>query len=159
MQIVPTRYKSAAVRKQMGRIIAGADPDDLLAAFLWTSEGWLLRDYFDKYHDEHKQAERENTDARRRRLADWSDSLCPTSQKVKDAVDAAFLTLEAALDPEEALLYQSREECRTATLNMGYEFGFDHCEFFDRDGVEIRAASPVEELDEDGRLVTTRRSR
>ncbi|MEU5383588.1 hypothetical protein [Kitasatospora cineracea] len=120
-QVVPTRYKSADVRKQMGRLIAGADADDLLAAFLWTTEGWMLRYFFGDYDAQHERAEQENADARWHRLADWPDDLRPTPKAVKDAVDAAFLALETALNREKNLLREGREACRSAYLAMNHE--------------------------------------
>ncbi|MFG2845976.1 hypothetical protein ACGF12_22820 [Kitasatospora sp. NPDC048296] len=42
-KVIPTRYNGRALRKQMGSLIASASQGDLLAVWLWTTEGWILR--------------------------------------------------------------------------------------------------------------------
>ncbi|MEG8184331.1 restriction endonuclease [Nocardia terpenica] len=43
----PRKYRDKELRKEMGELIAEADADELLASFLWLSEGWIAREVAD----------------------------------------------------------------------------------------------------------------
>ncbi|MFE3501931.1 restriction endonuclease [Kitasatospora sp. NPDC059146] len=145
-KIVPTRYNSRELRKAMGGLIAAADHDDLLAAWIWTTEGWLLRQTYHRLSEQLDKVEHEIKDARRRLRADWSDAMDRTPQEVRQATTRSLEQLIEALEAEQVVIREGINTCAGAWKSMSQDFGIDPIhKFSDRTPAD---PSPAECLDD-----------
>ncbi|MEW1912356.1 restriction endonuclease [Kitasatospora sp. NPDC085895] len=146
-KVVPTRYRSARLRQYMGQCIAAADSDDLLAAWLWTNEAWMLREFHHSLSEHHDVAKRAAGETRRRQRTAWTDALAPVPKAVRDAVDEAFAVLATIVEKEASEADEGLNICRQAWKSMSEELGLNPVDFFQRDRSEART-SPVESVGE-----------
>lgn len=119
----------------MGAAIAAADADDLLAAWLWVTEGWYVSGVYPLLEEHRDRITVKLTEARRRSRHEARSLMKfgPTPKLVKDHCAAAFDTLVAALITEERDANAALRRCGDLWTRMGGHHGGDPVDLFHRD--------------------------
>ncbi|MFF4344242.1 restriction endonuclease [Kitasatospora sp. NPDC001540] len=145
--VVPTRYRNAKIRQVMGRNIAMADSDDLLAAWLWATEAWILREFYYNLDKHRAAAEETRREAYRRLNARWDDDFAPVPQAIRESIDECLKDIAAAAAEAAREAQRCLEIAYTSWKNISDECGLDPRDFFHRDHTATRT-SPLEAISE-----------
>ncbi|WP_435191244.1 restriction endonuclease [Streptomyces sp. bgisy126] len=118
-KVRPKKYSDKSFREVFGSELGKATPDDFLAAWIWTKEGYYVREMWTKLHSHMKRVRRELEEAQKRREAVHGDM----PERVAMACRTAARSLAAALAEEEAEATEAQDECATVWKEMSEQFG------------------------------------
>ncbi|WP_329202785.1 MULTISPECIES: restriction endonuclease [unclassified Streptomyces] len=118
--VTPHRYQHAVVRKEMGRLIARGDKDDLLACLLWTGECRIAETICKAWEDHVGWLRKERDEAKHRsqsRLGHWD--------QVSIDCRAAASDLQEGLEIELVEAKQALAEATVLSSEISEHFGLN----------------------------------